>query len=93
MEQAATRKIVAAVDVYQSDFGTLKVVPDRFMRSRDVLILQMDMWGLATLKGRNMLSQDLAKTGDSDQRQLLAEYTLEARNEKGSGGVFDVTSA
>jgi|SRR5215471_18046198 len=93
MEEAGSRKIVATVDVYQSDFGSLKVVPDRFMRARDVLILQMDMWGLATLKGRNMLSQDLAKTGDSDQRQLLTEYTLEARNEKGSGGVFDVTSA
>jgi hypothetical protein len=93
MEEAGSRKIVATVDVYQSDFGTLKVVPNRFMRARDVIIVQMDMWGLATLKGRNMLSQDLAKTGDSDQRQLLTEYTLEARNEKSSGGVFDVTSA
>ena len=78
---------------YDSDFGRLKVVPNRFQRSRDVLILQMDMWALATLPGRNMLSQALSKTGDSDRRQLLSEYTLESRNEKSSGGVFDVTSA
>jgi len=93
MEEAKSKKIVATVDVYESDFGTLKVVPNRFSRARDVLVLQMDMWALGTLPGRNMISVPLAKTGDSDRRQILAEYVLEARNEKGSGGVFDVTSA
>jgi hypothetical protein len=93
MEEAKSKKIVASVDVYESDFGTLKVVPNRFMRTRDVLVLQMDMWAMATLPGRNMVSTVLAKTGDSDRKQLLTEYTLEARNEKSSGGVFDVTSA
>ncbi len=93
IEEAASRRIVAAVDVYESDFGRLKVVPDRFMRGRDVLVIQNDMWALTTLPGRSMVTQDLAKTGDSDQRQILAEYSLEARNEKSSGGVFDVTSA
>lgn len=93
MEEAKSKKIVASVDVYESDFGTLKVVPNRFQRSRDVLVLQMDMWALGTLPGRNMVSVALAKTGDSDRKQLLTEYTLEARNEKASGGVFDVSSA
>ena len=63
------------------------------MRARDVLVLQTDMWALTTLPGRNMVTYDLAKTGDSDQRQLLAEYSLEARNEKANGLVADVTSA
>jgi len=93
MEDAKSRKIVASVDVYQSDFGTLKVVPNRFQRARDVLVLQMDMWALGTLPGRNMISTTLAKTGDSDRKQIITEYTLEADNEKASGGVFDVTSA
>jgi hypothetical protein len=93
MEEAKSKKIVASVDVYESDFGTLKVVPNRFQRTRDVLVLQMDMWALGTLPGRNMVSTVLAKTGDSDRKQILTEYTLEASNEKSSGGVFDVTSA
>jgi hypothetical protein len=79
--------------VYESDFGRLKVVPNRFQRARDVLVLQMDMWAKATLPGRDMVSTVLAKTGDSDRKQLLSEYTLEAGNEKASGGIFDVTSA
>jgi hypothetical protein len=92
--QAATDKaIVAAVDVYTSDFGKLSAVPDLFMRTRDVLVLQMDKWAYAPLPGRNFLSYDLAKTGDSDARTVLSQYTLESRNEKASAGVYDLTSS
>jgi hypothetical protein len=40
-----------------------------------------------------MVSTNLAKTGDSDRAQILSEYSLEARNEKASGGVFDLTTS
>lgn len=92
-QDQATKKITAAADVYESDFGRLKTVPNRFMRSRDCLVLQMDMWASAALPGRNMISFPLAKTGDTDRRQILVEHTLESRNEKASGGVFDLTSS
>jgi hypothetical protein len=93
IEEAKSKKIVASVDAYESDFGKLKVVANRFQRTRDVLVLEMDKWAVAYLNGRNMTSIPLAKTGDSDRRQILAEYALVARNEKSSGGVFDNTTA
>lgn len=93
MEDTKAKKIVASVDAYESDFGTIKVVPNRFMRSRDALILQSDMWALAFLNGRKMVSIPLAKTGDSERRQILSEYALVSRNEKASGGVFDLTTS
>ena len=88
-EQATSKKIVNNVEIYEGDFGTLKVVANRFMRARDCLILEMDKWAIAYL--RNMKRHDLAKTGDSEKTQILCEYSLEARNEKASGGVFDLT--
>ena len=88
-ENATSKKIVNTVEVYEGDFGTLKVVANRFMRARDCLVLEMDKWAIAYL--RNMLRIDLARTGDSERKQMLCEYTLEARNEKASGGVFDLT--
>jgi hypothetical protein len=93
MEDARSKKIVASVDVYESDFGVLKVAPSRQVRPRDVLVLQDDMWAVAHLNGRKMVAVPLAKTGDSERAQLLSEYALEARNEKASGGVFDNTVA
>jgi hypothetical protein len=93
IENVDSKKIVAAVDVYESDFGRLKVVPNRFQRTRDVLVLQMEMWAIAYLNGRRMVSIPLARTGDSERRQMLSEYSLVARNEKSSGGVFDNTTS
>jgi hypothetical protein len=46
------------------------------------------MWAVAVL--RPMSTTPLAKTGDSDRRQLLTEFTLEARQEKSSGAVRDL---
>jgi hypothetical protein len=93
IEEAKSKKIVASVDAYESDFGKLKVVASRFQRPRDVLVLELDKWSVAYLNGRNMTSIPLAKTGDSDRCQILAEYALVARNEKASGGVFDNTTS
>jgi hypothetical protein len=93
IEQATTKKITASVDAYESDFGRLKVVANRFSRTRDVLLLELDKWALAFLNGRNMISIPLAKTGDSDRRQVLSEYALVSRNEKASGAVYDLTTS
>jgi len=90
-EDTKSKKIVAAVDAYESDFGTVKVVANRFQRARDAWVLQMDMWAVSYL--RKFVEHELAKTGDSDRFQILSEYTLEARNEKASGLVADLTTS
>ena len=91
--QAASKKIVAAVDAYESDFGVLKVVPNRFQRQRDVFAFQMDLWAAAYINGRRMVSVPIAQTGDSVRRMILSEYTLESRNEKASALVTDLTTS
>jgi hypothetical protein len=93
VQKAEDSTLHATFDVYQSDFGTLRIIPNRHMRARDALVLQADMWAVAFLPGRNMAVWDLAKTGDSDARQILSEYTLEARNEKANGIIRDLTTS
>ena len=80
--------ILAGADLYQSDFGVLQIVPNRFMRTRDALILDPEYAALAYL--RPFQTNDLAKTGDSDNTQILAELTLEVKNEAAHGGAFDL---
>ncbi len=74
-----------------SDFGTLRIMPDRFQRERDMWIIDPSMADLAIL--RNFQSNRLAKTGDSEQRQQLIEYTLKVNNEAAHGGVFDLNES
>lgn len=90
-DQSQDKKIIASIDTYVSDFGELKVVPSRHVRSRSVLLLQKDMWAVAYL--RQIHTEQMAKTGDSTVKEIRAECTLEARNEKSSGIVADLTVA
>lgn len=83
--------ILAGADIYQSDFGQISIVPNRFMRSRDALLLDPEYAALAYL--RPFQTIELAKAGDSDKTQILAELTLEVRNEAAHGGVFDLNAA
>lgn len=90
-KQAEDSKLMASIDIYQSDFGDLEIIPNRFMVAESCLILQKDLWAVAEL--RPMRMTNLAKTGDSERRQILSEYALESRNQQGSGAVFDLNTS
>ena len=90
-DQGMDITLVGGVDFYKSNFGTLKVVPNRFMRDQTALILDMDYWATSFLRPIQLV--DLAKTGDSEKRMMVTEYTLESRNELASGKVTDLTTS
>lgn len=90
-DNSEDKKLVAAVEVYVSDYGSFKIVPNRFQRDRTGLLIQTDMWKLAVL--RPITREKLAKTGDSDKVQLVWECTLESRNEKSSSKIADLTTS
>jgi hypothetical protein len=86
--------IISAADVYLSDFGSISVVPNRFMTSTNscdetAFIVDPDMAAVAYL--RPFQTNELAITGDNESTQLLAEYTLEVRNEAAHGIIADIT--
>jgi hypothetical protein len=90
-DKSEDKKLTAAVDVYESDFGQIKVIPNRFQRARDALVLEKDRWKLSMLRPFELI--DLARTGDTTKKQLIVEYTLEACNEKASGIIADLTTS
>lgn len=86
--------IVGAADVYLSDFGTLSVVPNRFMTADGdddgevAFVLDPEYASIAYL--RPFATNELAKTGDSEKTQLLVEYTLEVKNEAAHAIIADL---
>lgn len=83
--------VTAAVDVYVSDFGSVRVVADRFSRARDAWFMDFDMWSVAYL--RPFKQETLAKTGDSEKRHIVVEWGLKCKNEKASGFLADLSSS
>lgn len=89
--QAGDERVIKSMAVYVTPWGTVEFKPSRENRSRDVFIMQDDMWAVATL--RPTKNEALAKTGDSEKRQVVTELTLVCRNEAASGGIFDNTTS
>ena len=87
-DKSEDAKLYSSVDFYVSDFGTLQCVPNRFMATRDVFVLQSDKLAVAYL--RPFQTIELAKTGDAEQRELVVEYTLECRAPKAHGAIYDI---
>lgn len=82
------KTLKTAVDVYQSDFGDVKIIPDIFLaQSKDCWFINPNYLRVAYL--RPFQTTPLAKTGDSDKKMLLVDYTLEVGNEKAHGLITD----
>lgn len=89
--QAGPATIIGSADVYVSDFGQHQIVANRFTPAANVYVLDMEYWEIAYL--RPIKQNPLAKTGDSDQVQILTEYTLGALSPDSSGKVYTTTTS
>ena len=87
-DKSEDAKLYASVDYYVSDFGTIEAVPNRFMATRDVFILQSDKLAVAYM--RPFQTKELAPTGDAEKRELIVEWTLECRAPKAHGAIYDI---
>lgn len=79
------------MEVYMTPWGSVEFIPTRQNRSRDVFIMQSDMWAVPVLRGTK--NTELAKTGDAEKRQVVTELTLACLNEKAHGAVYDNTTS
>ncbi|MCC7464549.1 MAG: DUF5309 domain-containing protein [Gammaproteobacteria bacterium] len=86
--------IVAAADMYLSDFGTISVVPNRQMAragatvARNAFLVDPRMVSLGVFDDIHLVKP--AKTGDAEKRVLVTEYTLLVNNEAAHGVAADL---
>jgi len=86
--QGKPASVVGNAEVYLGPFGTLDVVVDRFMRTREVFLVDPEYAALGVLRPMNQW--ELSKTGDSEKRQMLTEVTLVVENEAAHAVVADL---
>lgn len=81
---------VAAIDLYRSDFGDIKIQPSRWMRTRTVLMLDPEYVAMAYF--RNFQTVDIATIGDATTKMIVAEWGVEMRNQAAHAKIADVQS-
>lgn len=81
MTQNEERRMINRIDVYEGDFGVVRLVPNRLIPtdtgtggSTDVYLLEMDHWAFDFLQ--RPFVEPLAKTGDALKRWVYSEGTL-----------------
>ena len=89
--QAGDERVVKSLAVYVTPWGSVEFIPSRENRSKDVFIMQDDMWEVAVLRPTKNI--ELAKTGDATKRQVVTELTLCAKNEAANGIIADNTTS
>jgi hypothetical protein len=80
------KRLVTPVEIYESDASSkpIKLVANRYVTvsgdtNQDVFGLEMSHFATAWLREPKV--RPLAKTGDAENRQVIGEFTLEARNQ------------
>jgi len=85
-------KLVNSVDVYCDPLGSeVHLYPDHFVPTDVVYFIDPDHLKFVTL--RDFSTKDLAKTGDSQKKQILAEWSIEVCNEAAHAGIYDLTTS
>lgn len=88
---ASASTVSQAVDVYETDFGKYTLKTNRWFKVDAVFLFDPKMHALCFL--RQFTQFPLAKTGDSEKRQMLAEYTFRVNNEKSGALIRDVQAS
>jgi len=83
--------ILGAASIYASDFGDLKIMPNRTQRGRDVFVVDTDKAAVAFL--RPIQVQELGRVGDAITRNCIAEYTLEMRHPDAHALIADLATS
>jgi hypothetical protein len=82
-KDADDKKIISAIDYYESDFGTIEIVADRFSNPASVILIDPEYAKICDLQPTRQI--ELARTGHTENRLIQYEGTLEVGNQKAHG--------
>ena len=85
------KELIASITVYRSDYGNLKLIPNRRQRERDMFFLSPGYFGVKTLEP--MRRQELGLTGLQRKGQIWMNKTLQVHNEAAHGVLADLLTA
>jgi len=75
-----SRRAGFTVEEFVSDLGiSLRVVVDRWIPSDMAIVIDSSRVMIKPLQGRSFFLEKLAKTGDSENWQIVGEYTMEVK--------------
>ena len=88
-KDADAKRLVSAVDFYESEFGLIEIIPNRFSNAASMILIDPEFVKICDLQPTRQL--ELARTGHTENRLIQYEGTLEVGNQKACGIITSVT--
>ena len=88
-KDADAKRLVSAVDFYESEFGLIEIIPNRFSNAASMILIDPEFVKIVDLQPTRQL--ELARTGHTENRLIQYEGTLEVGNQKSCGIITSVT--
>ncbi len=85
---ASSKRYTNVVNVFDSAYGSLDIILDRYANENELLALQEDQFKVAFL--RPVMQTELPNNGGGKKGKVEAEYTLSYGNEKASGKITNL---
>lgn len=79
---AKSKKIIIAVDIIETDFGTVKIVRTRYLGQGELIAMDPELWKLAWLRRTEHVP--LPKDGDRTRGMIRSRLSLACGQEKGN---------
>lgn len=86
---ALGKEVVKGIDIYDSDFGRIKIYPHRRLPTDTVHILDENLWKVAVYRPTEKI--DVAVVGSAKRMVIESELTLESRQEAGNGKIVGLS--
>jgi hypothetical protein len=86
--QGPTRNFEMVVDVFDSSYGTLRIMLNRWMKPSALVVTSSRRFKVLPLQGRSFQFEPIAKTGDSTKGMIVGEYTAEIYNQEGMSKAY-----
>tara|TARA_R110000787_G_scaffold272740_1_gene380257 strand:+ start:5975 stop:6898 length:924 start_codon:yes stop_codon:yes gene_type:complete len=83
--KAEEKTQILSINMYDSDFGVVNIILDRYVPDANIIALALDKWETSYL--RRFQKMELAKTNDSTQISIVGELTLDGKTEKAGGKI------
>jgi len=83
--------VISTVDVYQSDFGKVSFVANRFQPEQYAFVVDPEYASVGYL--RNFQTAELAKSGDSTKKMIIVEYGLKVKSPRAHGIATDLETS
>jgi hypothetical protein len=83
------KKLINSIDFYESDFGEIQIVPDRFSNAATMMLIDPEYVSIKDLQSTRQ--KELAVTGHSEARLIIWEGGIEVGNEAAHGIITALT--